>query len=190
MKQLLLTLLFCCILSEAFAIVGIGVKYGRSSSDAGITGFNVDWEPGDGRFYGFELIVEKDAEIDALGINIGFNKYKYVIGGERLSYWNYIEEDKDIFSVPISIYYKYKLSQMFNIYGGLGATAAVFDMHHVMHNRLKVFPHLLLGTEFKFMRHWALALDAQYNFNAKAEKQGEYANLSGISGNLSARFYF
>lgn len=188
MKRLFLTLLFCFSLTAAYAVVGVGVKYGKSSFDAGVTYSSVDCQSAIDKFYGFELLLEKDAEIDSLGVNIGLNMYEGGYGKFINIYHHYDKEDASVLSVPVSIYYKYKVSPLLQVYGGFGATPAYYSMNHI--SKIKVFPHILFGAEVRLLKYFALCAEANYNFNAKAQDQYEYIDLSGLSANLGARLYF
>ena len=59
------------------------------------------------------------------------------------------------------------------------------------YSKTKMFPHVMIGAEYRFCQLFALGLDVRYNIGAKIKKEGDVlSDRSGLGGALAARFYF
>jgi len=99
------------------------------------------------------------------------------------------------YAFPFTVYYKYDPGiQHWAFFGGAGVTI----LHTTVEitgaadtNKSKVFPHIVIGTEYRFSQAFALGFEGRYNFNAKVHKEGlEISDRSGFGAAITGRFYF
>jgi len=148
-------------------------------------------------YLSFEVLHEwaLNDEANKLGAKIGWETYG-VNKVDDKTFGGHIEENSDAF--PFTVYYRRDNGvSKISWFGGAGVTImhtkwetnGVFAGNNTSKN--KVFPHLVLGAEYRFTEVFALGLDARYNINAKVKKDGAtLSNRSGFGAALAARFYF
>lgn len=169
-------------------------------------------------FWGAELVLEKEAEIDALGVKVGLRHMSGPEYHEYLSGSNWrssADVTGETFSLPLTVFYKYKVTPFFHVIGGLGVTATnvdwKVDKEQIVYygwsatqytlseqdGTLKIYPHLNVGVEWMLGRHLGLGIDLVYNINAKTNKahldgvnQTLQLDLSGLQGGAMLRWYF
>ena len=172
-------------------------------------------------FGGLEALYEWNINSDAnkVGVRLGWefldeNKaeksQKQIIGALRVEEEASLEEES--YAIPLTIYYKRDNGvKKLSYFAGVGVTfirseltlsqeeevetlAGVDQSEESSSESLsdsKVFPHVVLGAEYRFTELFALGLEAKYNIGAKVKKDGwTLSDRSGFSGALTARFYF
>lgn len=192
MKKFLFILLFCISFTYAYSYWGVGVKYGAAPKSGDINGNKPTEIKGDKHFVGIEFIYEYEAEIDALGISLGLNMYQYldVTYKKYYSYWYIYEESEDIgmFSIPLTIYYKYKILPYFS--AGIGTGMTMISTNSASCTNL--FPHVDFGIEYKPLNWFGIGVDWVYNTRSSIlnDKSNAHRDIDGISTNIATRFYF
>jgi len=106
------------------------------------------------------------------------------------------------YAFPLTLYYKKDNDiKNWSCFIGAGATLIRTEVklkgedstyvYEGSESKIKLFPHITAGAEYRFDEHWALGLDVKYNIAAKVKKDGEVlSDRSGIGGAVTARFYF
>lgn len=209
MKKCLLMVLGVLMLAPAaFADNwGLGLKLGVGENDPkGMEDmfdineeYNRDLDTEDS-FLGVEAMYEWDlaSEKDKIGVRLGVdfygeNEYEQMDPQDWLDHDNYKETT---YAIPLTVYYKRDNGvNKLSYYGGLGltfiSTEIEEDVEDVSWDENKIFPHIVIGAEYRFTKVFALGLEAKYNINAKVKKDGEVlSDRSGFSGALTGRFYF
>ena len=174
----------------------------------------------DSSFYGAEAFYEWNLqdEKNAIGVRLGYEVFgdnEYNSGEEVISLpyeeeWDYDVKEKT-YAIPLTVYYKRDNGiKKLNYYAGAGVTFirskgswsdqyekeqydVVIDKTYDggSSSKSKVFPHIVLGAEYRFTKLFALGLEAKYNINAKMKKDGALlSDRSGISAAITGRFYF
>lgn len=185
---------------------GIGLKLGAGENDPKDlrrvyneeTAFNRELDKNAG-FFGVEALYEFDLndEANKLGVKVGVDMY----GDNKLelrNYGFYQEWKEETYAFPISVYYKRDNGiQNFSWFAGAGMTIihTKLDAKGVWEtdseSKNKVFPHVIVGGEYRFTQLFALGLEARYNFAAKVKKHDVvYSDRSGFGAALTGRFYF
>ena len=185
---------------------GIGLKLGAGENDPKDlrqvyneeTAFNRELDKNAG-FFGVEALYEFDLndEANKLGVKVGVDMY----GDNKLelrNYGFYQEWKEETYAFPISVYYKRDNGiQNFSWFAGAGMTVihTKLDAKGVWEtdseSKNKVFPHVIVGGEYRFTQLFALGLEARYNFAAKVKKHDVvYSDRSGFGAALTGRFYF
>ncbi len=208
MKKVIIAVLAVLMVAPAFASNwGAGLKLGAGQNDpkglkdaydnppAGVTSTELDKSAA---YFGLEAMYEFDLndEANKLGVKVGWDMY-----GENkveLKAPGMKEEIKEeTYSFPFTVYYKRDNGvKNFSWYGGAGFTIlrTKLDAKGIAwgdDKKTKVFPHIVVGGEYRFTQVFALGLEARYNFAAKVKKHGEvYSDRSGFGGALTGRFYF
>ncbi|MBQ7908264.1 MAG: outer membrane beta-barrel protein [Elusimicrobiaceae bacterium] len=167
-------------------------------------------------FYEWNLKDDKDF----LGVKLGYDAFgenEYSSDTETFTppateeSWDY-DAKEETYAIPLTIYYKRDNGvKKLSYFAGAGVTLInskrsfsethereVNDIDEIDEvlgssstSKEKIFPHLVAGAEYRFTELFALGLEAKYNFNAKVKKHGAVlSDRSGISGALTARFYF
>ena len=166
-------------------------------------------------FYEWNLKDNKDF----LGVKLGYdafgdNEYssdKEVRSGTTEEDWDF-ERKEESYAIPLTLYYKRDNGvKKLSYFAGAGVTfinskKSLSETHEREVNDIdeidevlqasstskgKIFPHLVAGAEYRFTELFALGLEAKYNIGAKVKKDGwVLSDRSGISGALTARFYF
>lgn len=167
-------------------------------------------------FYEWNLKDNKDF----LGVKLGYDAFgdnEYSSDRETFTApateeeWSY-EDKEESYAIPLTVYYKRDNGvKKLSYYAGAGVTfinskRSLSDKYEKEVNDVdtdetiyadssaskgKVFPHLVAGAEYRFTELFALGLEAKYNIGAKVKKDGVVlSDRSGLSGALTARFYF
>lgn len=204
MKKCLLMVLGVLMLAPAaFADNwGLGLKLGIGENDPKTLNDGYDQSFGkkeldtnDG-FFGLEAMYEWNvaSELDKVGVRLGIDFY----GENELETWVPFHENykETTYAIPLTVYYKRDNGvNKLSYYGGLGltfiSTEIEEDVDDVSWDDNKIFPHIVIGAEYRFTEVFALGLEAKYNISAKVKKDGNvYSDRSGFSGALTGRFYF
>lgn len=205
MKKCLLMVLGVLMLAPAaFADNwGLGLKLGvgendpKSLDDVYDAATFLDRElDKNGGFFGVEAMYEWNlaSEMDKIGVRLGVDFY----GENELETWDSDHENykETTYAIPLTVYYKRDNGiNKLSYYGGLGltfiSTEIEEDVDDVSWDENKIFPHIVIGAEYRFTKVFALGLEAKYNISAKVKKDGNvYSDRSGFSGALTGRFYF
>lgn len=205
MKKCLLMVLGVLMLAPAaFADTwGLGLKLGvgendpKSMDDVYDAATFLDRElDKNGGFFGVEAMYEWDltSEMDKVGVRLGVDFY----GENELETWDSDHENykETTYAIPLTVYYKRDNGiNKLSYYGGLGltfiSTEIEEDVDDVSWDENKIFPHIVIGAEYRFTKVFALGLEAKYNISAKVKKDGiVLSDRSGFSGALTGRFYF
>ena len=172
-------------------------------------------------FSGLEAMyeIDLDNESNKIGIRLGyegFGENKAEKSAKTISGSLITEEEvaleEETYAIPVTIYYKKDNGvNKLSYFAGIGATfvrskltyseeeevetIAGIDISETGYSESlskgKIFPHIVLGAEYRFTELFALGLEAKYNIGAKVKKDGwVLSDRSGISGALTARFYF
>ena len=186
---------------------GLGLKLGgarNSPSDLNLIYDNTlaaSKEKTEGPIYfGVEAMYEftLNDEVNKLGIKAGADIYANneveLKGITMTPGWDETTTEKT-YAFPFTVYYKYDQGiEHWSFFGGAGVTilrstieqTGVADV-----NKTKIFPHIVIGTEYRFSQAFALGFEGRYNFNAKVEKDdGVLSDRSGFGAALTGRFYF
>lgn len=197
MKKLLVSLLsFFCFASFSVAgDWGAGVKLGVGQNDPKSLNEAFDYLGGEltegNGIFGLEVLHEwhLNDDINKLGVKVGLDVY-----GEnewKNSYYHTVTET--IYSFPITLYYKQDYGvKNWSWFAGAGISFMKGEVEEGSDTYKKntVFPHITAGAEYRFTDLFALGLDLKYNINAELKKGGYKSDRSGLSGALTARFYF
>lgn len=178
---------------------GIGVKLGAGQNDPktlkdNFNAFGGELDKNAG-YFSLEVLHEwaLNDEANKIGAKVGWDIY-----GENEHKRLGVKDTEETYSFPFTVYYKRdngvgKLAW----FGGAGVT--------ILHSKIeegawdtsknKVFPHIVIGGEYRFTKVFALGLEARYNFSAKVKKDLAGANVvlsdrSGFGAALTGRFYF
>ena len=187
---------------------GIGVKLGAgqndpkgmkeaydSAFDDGWTSKELDKNAG---YFSLEVLHEwaLNDEANKIGAKVGWDMY----GENELELKDAGISRKvkeETYSFPFTVYYKRDNGVgNFSWFGGAGFTilhtkTEATGIEPGSESKNKVFPHIVLGGEYRFTEVFALGLDARYNISAKVKKDGEVlSNRSGFGAALTGRFYF
>lgn len=123
-----------------------------------------------------------------LGIKLGADFY----GKNKLDDGT-VKATENSHAFPLTVYYKNDLGvEDFSSFIGAGITSIKSKAKgSIEGSKSKVFPHLMVGAEYRLNWLVALGLEIKYNINAKVKKDGYViSDRSGISGAVTARFYF
>ena len=145
--------------------------------------------------FGIEVLHEWDLnEFDRIGVKLGMegygqNEHEYDWAGE------YAKDTETTYAIPLSVYYKRDNGlKKLSYFGGVGISwisTELEDNEGESVDKSKVFPHIFIGTEYRFTELFALGLEAKYNIDAKVKKDGMVmSDRSGFSAALTGRFYF
>ena len=202
-KIILLLVLFLGFCSLSHAEVGVGLWGGVIGRKSNLKEVSNDFNSYPNLF-GVEFLWEYNAEIDALGIKIGYAQMGKTEGGGNYAYgsWN---TKIETYEIPITLYYKYKLTPALHLIGGIGVGIFQFDYEttesyysyygwqtHTWSNDKAVFvPHVNFAAEWRINRYFALGIDGKYNFGKKKELEfGETMQIRGLQIGAIGRFYF
>ncbi|MBP5430581.1 MAG: outer membrane beta-barrel protein [Elusimicrobiaceae bacterium] len=206
MKKLILALLTVLIMAPAAWAGGwgAGVKLGVGENDPktmkdAFDNINANRELSRSPVYfSLEALYEWDLndEANKIGAKIGWDMYgenelKLKAPGDS------IKLTETTYSFPFTVYYKRDNGiKNFSWFAGAGFTI----LHSKMEasgvedddvSKTKVFPHIVVGGEYRFTQVFALGLDAHYNIAAKTKKDGAtLSDRSGFGAALTGRFYF
>ena len=148
-------------------------------------------------FMGFEALYEMDLndEANKLGFKVGFDFYGE---NEMKTTWPvYQKVTETTYSFPITAYYK-RDNGIKNVswFAGAGVTFLRTEVEietatKTDESKNKIFPHVMVGGEYRFNHLFALGLEARYNFGAKVKKDGLLmSDRSGFGAAITGRFYF
>lgn len=210
MKKLVLAALAVLFIAPAAMAEGwgVGVKLGAGQNDPkdmkdlydeafdlGATSKELDKNAG---YFSLEVLHEwaLNDEANKIGAKVGWDMYgenklelKFLGANEKFT--------EETYAFPFTVYYKRDNGVgKFSWFGGAGFT--------ILHTKVeasglaaddtsktKVFPHIVLGGEYRFTKVFALGLDARYNIAAKVKKDGGVlSDRSGFGAALTGRFYF
>ena len=202
MRKIFLTISFCLCLASAYAGAGIGVKYGSAPADSNFSEIDSMLAPQSSSiteekaFWGFEFFMEKEAQKDALGLRLGLNKHgdtKYSAHVSDMWATFDVSITNKLYTLPIAVYYKYKLLEWLHVSAGGGATVAwgeFKDSEGGVYDEVIVFPHIAAGLELRLHNHFGIGLDLTENINAEIKRSGVTRDLSGLQTSVTARWYF
>lgn len=160
-----------------------------------------------------------NSEADKIGIRLGYEAFgenKAEKSSKTISGSLVTEEEvslkEETYSIPVTVYYKRDNGvKNWSYYAGAGVTFVRSKLTYTEEEEVetlggvdvsevsdseslsdsKIFPHIVAGAEYRFTELFALGLEAKYNIAAKVKKDGwVLSDRSGISGALTARFYF
>lgn len=197
----------CCLLwMSADARLGIGAHFSpaedvrlRSTKDGQQTA----------SVLGAELIWETEAEIDALGIRLGVD----ITDPNKLNFFNdsWTRGTADVYTwtVPLTVYYRYKVLPGLHLIGGVGVARTnvqweihyshygisrhsdidsfVFNSFFTLGAEWRPWDHLGIGAELRHILSGKTTINAP---NAFAQSAGIYTELEKTSVSVSARLYF
>lgn len=179
---------------------GFGVKLGVAETDPKTLNDVLDASGGEltegDAFFGLEALHEwnLNSDINKLGLKIGLDIYGET---EFKAPWFIGKITENVYSFPLTVYYKQDYGvQNWSWFAGVGFTfmRGEMDDGEETYNKNIVFPHITAGAEYRFTEVFALGIDAKYNIDAEMEKRidgVEYkTDRSGLSGAITARFYF
>ena len=214
MKKTLLLLALCFgFTSVSHAGFGVGLQGGIAPAKGKFV--TITGERSNDKMHplaGIEVFWEAEAEIDALGVKIGYNQMLSSVKEEASvfygGYYWYRDTEKiktNVFAIPITAYYKYKATPSLHIIGGLGVSLVHFDYEaefksessygnyydSVSKDHWKVVPHLNLGVEWRMFESFGLGADIKYLFGGKQEFFSiDSVDVSGLQMGITARYYF
>lgn len=197
MKKLVLAVLAVLLVAPAAMAEGwgVGVKLGagqndpKTLKDGNIAGTDLDKNPG---YFSLEVLHEwaLNDEANKIGAKVGWDMYGE---NELKGFGDKITEET--YAFPFTVYYKRDNGVgKFSWFGGAGITIMHTKVEDSYFNedesKTKVFPHVVLGGEYRFTKVFALGLDARYNIGAEMKKDGYKTDRSGFGAALTGRFYF
>lgn len=173
---------------------GFGVKLGVAETDPktlndALDAYGGKLTEGEGLF-GLEVLHEWNLndDINKLGLKLGLDVY-----GEN-EWKNYpYKVTETIYAFPLTVYYKQDYGvERWSWFAGAGITLMKGEVEDGpdTYKDSQVFPHITAGAEYRFTELFALGLEAKYNINAELKKGFYTTDRSGISGAITARFYF
>ncbi len=174
---------------------GVGVKLGAGENDPKTMkeafdslGGELDKNAG---YFNLEVLHEwaLNDEANKIGAKVGWDMYgenEYKRLGQKAT--------EETYSFPFTVYYK-RDNGVKNLswFGGAGVTIlrSKIEVGANDTSKNKVFPHVVIGGEYRFTKVFALGLEARYNFAAKVKKDGMVlSDRTGFGGALTGRFYF
>ena len=176
---------------------GLGLKLGGAQNDPKImkdlNGPGTDLDE-NGAYFGLEALYEWNLdEVNKIGAKVGWDTYgenKIEGFGSKLTETTY--------AFPFTAYFKQDYGvQNWSWFAGAGVTIIRTELDSSGwigkddDSKTKVFPHVVVGGEYRFTELFALGLEARYNFSAKVKKDGYvYSDRSGFGAALTGRFYF
>ena len=206
MKKLVVAVLavFCfapAVMAEGW---GVGVKLGGGENDPKDLQRTYDHYFGNKEidkvagYFSLEVLHEwsLNNEANKLGLKVGWDIY-----GENVLKAKSTHEElkEDTYAFPFTVYYKRDNGvKNFSWFAGAGVTIIRSKLVYKGASywnydtkKTKVFPHITLGTEYRFTEVFALGLDARYNFSAKVKNDSWIlSDRSGFGAALTGRFYF
>ena len=206
LRKWVLAVVCCLVWMSADARLGIGAHFSpaedirlRSTKDGQQTASAL----------GAELIWETEAEIDALGIRLGVD----IAETHKLNFssgsWTSGSADIYAWTVPLTVYYRYKVLPSLHLIGGVGIarTNVQWDIksHHYGgsgHTEIDSFvfnSYFTLGAEWRPWDHFGIGAELRHILSGKtkinapntfAQSAGIYTQLEKTSVSVSARLYF
>ncbi len=206
MKKLAIAVLAVLFIAPAVMAKdwGFGVKLGagqndpkflKDAYDSSHRNKELDKSPA---VFSLELLHEwaLNDEANKIGAKVGWDMYGENKAKEWLGAYNQ-EIKEESYSFPFTVYYK-RDNGVKNLswFGGVGITIMRSKLEATGWrkddlSKTKVFPHIVLGGEYRFTNVFALGLEARYNISAKVKKDGiVLSDRSGFGAALTGRFYF
>lgn len=175
---------------------GVGVKMGIGENDPKTMQDIYDDSLADKKIeknsgiFGLEAMYEWSlTETEKWGLRLGYESF-----GENELKINYVTVTENTYAIPLTAYYKKDngIKQWSWLAGaGLSFIKTKMDIGVDKESKSKVFPHVLVGAEYRFSQLFALGVETKYNFSAKIKDDGEiFSDRSGMSGAITGRFYF
>ncbi|WP_424244424.1 outer membrane protein W [Elusimicrobium posterum] len=212
MKKILLPVMAVVFLGSAvFAEIGVGVKagYGKDDSNikSGATGNVKHDDDFVGAYSGVEALYEMKGSYfnlpdnHSFGVRVGLDVLAEDVVKQKTAG---IKTTSNGMKIPLSLYYRYTPTDS-KFSSWIGAGAAWGFMYYEQkapgkrdETENKIFPFVSTGVEYRFTRFFSLGIDGTYNFSAKIKSDkfnapnGStlYRDLGGLSGAVTARFYF
>lgn len=200
MKKIIVAVLGVLLFSPAvFADNwGLGLKLGGGENDPKDMKKTYDSYLGSkeldksGAYFGLEALYEWNMDdINKIGAKIGLDTY----GENKVELKGAGDVKEDTYAFPLSVYFKQDYGiKNWSWFAGAGATIIRTKIDNDLgsnFSKTKVFPHILVGGEYRFTKLFALGLEARYNFSAKVKKNGLLlSDRSGFGAALTGRFYF
>lgn len=174
---------------------GTGIKLGLGQNDPKTLNEVFDYLGGEltegNGIFGLEVLHEWELndDINKLGAKVGLDVY-----GEnewKNPYYHTVTET--IYAFPLTVYFKQEYGlKKWSWFAGAGLTFMKGEVEEgpETYKDSQVFPHIAVGTEYRFTKLFALGLDLKYNINAELKKGSYKTDRSGISAALTGRFYF
>ena len=199
MKKVMLAVLAVLMIAPAaFADNwGIGLKLGYGENDPktmkDLNGPGTDLDE-NGGYFGLEAMYEWNLdEVNKIGAKVGWDSY-----GENEIKGFGAKLTENTYAFPFTVYFKQDYGvQNWSWFGGAGMTILRTEIDSSGwigaddESKTKVFPHIVLGGEYRFTEVFALGLEARYNFSAKVKKNNAvFSDRSGFGAALTGRFYF
>ena len=136
--------------------------------------------------YGISWFMEKEWATSGLGLKVGLGQSQTVDAGYSSNVW--------FIHLPITAYYKYKVTPRFHLYGGAGVSY-FFVETDVTDNIVKDLAlHLQGGAEWYAQPWWSLGLRLNTTSDANVNKRsGSFrreVDMSGFSWGLFTKIYF
>jgi len=174
---------------------GLGLKLGYAENDPkSMKAVNAPEFDENGGYFGLEVLHEWDLdETNKIGAKLGWDVYgenEIKGAGGKLTETTY--------AFPLTVYYKQDYGvQNWSWFAGAGVTFLRTELDFDAwigkddDSKNKVFPHIVVGGEYRFTEVFALGLEGRYNIGAKVKKDGAvYSDRSGFGAALTGRFYF
>lgn len=197
MKKLVIAVLAVLFIAPAAMAKdwGVGVKLGAGENDPKSLKADFDTLGGEldknAGYFSLEVLHEwaLNDEANKIGAKVGWDMY-----GENELKQGPVTITETTYSFPFTVYYKRDNGvQNLSWFGGAGITIlrSEIEMGSNDESKTKVFPHIVLGGEYRFTKVFALGLEARYNFAAKVKKDGVVlSDRTGFGAALTGRFYF
>jgi len=182
---------------------GVGVKLGGGDNNPsdlkaayGSMGGSKELDT-NGAYFGLEAFHEWALadETSKIGAKVGLDFFGENEAETKSGFHEELTETT--YSFPFTVYYKCDNGVgAFSWFGGAGATIIRSELEYKgfgenKTSKNKVFPHIVVGGEYRFTQVFALGLEARYNFDAKVKKDGVIlSDRTGFGAALTGRFYF
>ena len=142
--------------------------------------------------FGLEALYEwnLEDETNKIGAKLGLDIYgdsELKVSGDKATETTY--------AWPVTVYYKKDNGiKAWSYYAGAGLSFLRSELEisgYGKESKWKVFPHLMVGGEYRFTKLFALGAELKYNISAKVKDDGDVlSDHSGLSGAVVGRFYF
>ena len=204
-KWLIVVISLMCLAPTVFASNwGLGLRAGAAQNDPRDMkdAYNDYFAPRERTWnpavVGLEVLHEWDlnSESNKLGIKIGADVY----GQNKIDLGpGMVKATETTYAIPLTVYYKNDNGERnLSWFAGVGFTwirseikMDVWGFGRDKYSESKIFPHITVGTEYRFNSVVALGFDLKYNIDAKVTQDADIlSDRSGIGGAITARFYF
>ena len=176
---------------------GLGLKLGYGENDPkslkALNGPGTELDE-NGAYFGVEAMYEWNLDdLNKIGARVGVDSY-----GENEIKGAGAKIVEETYAFPFTVYYKRDNGvQNWSWLGGVGFTIVNTKIDETSwlvtgdEHKTKIFPHIVVGGEYRFTEVFALGLEARYNIGAKVKKDGAvFSDRSGFGAALTGRFYF